>query len=58
MNNNLDLKGKIKTLTSDLKIAGMNVRFIRCDDAGKNMTMKNDQEIKSFGFKLARSCQC
>jgi hypothetical protein len=28
------------------------VRFIRCDDAGENMTMKNDPEIKSFGVKF------
>jgi hypothetical protein len=37
---------------ADLKIANRNVRFIRCDDAGKNMTMKNDPEIKSFGIKF------
>jgi transposase InsO family protein len=46
-----DLKVKIKTLLTDLKIANQNVRFIRCDDSGKNMTMKNDPEIKSFGIK-------
>jgi hypothetical protein len=28
------------------------VRGLRCDDAGKNMTMKNDPEIKSFGVKF------
>jgi hypothetical protein len=28
------------------------VKFIRCDDAGENMTMKNDPEIKSFGIKF------
>jgi hypothetical protein len=37
---------------NDLKIAYQYVRFIRCDDAGENMTMKNDPEIKSFGIKL------
>jgi hypothetical protein len=43
---------KIKTLFTGLKIANWNVRFIRCDNAGKNMTMKNDPEIKSFGIKF------
>jgi hypothetical protein len=38
--NKSDLKGKIKSLLTDLKIADMNVRFIRCDNAGKNMTIK------------------
>jgi hypothetical protein len=27
-------------------------RFIRCDNAGENMTMKNDPEVKSFGVKF------
>jgi hypothetical protein len=37
---------------TDLKIADWNVRFIRSDNAGKNMTMKNDPDIKSFGVKF------
>jgi hypothetical protein len=52
LKNKLDLKVKIKTLLTDLKIANWNVRFIRCDDAGENMTIKNDPEIKSFGIKF------
>jgi hypothetical protein len=40
LKSNLDLKIKIKTLLTDLKTANQNVRFIRCDDAGK----KNDNE--------------
>jgi transposase InsO family protein len=28
------------------------MKFIRCDDSGENMTMKNDPEIKSFGIKF------
>jgi hypothetical protein len=39
-------------LLTDLKIANRIVKFIRCDDAGENMTMKNDPEIKSFGIKF------
>jgi hypothetical protein len=49
MKNKSDLKAKIKTLLINVKISGWNVRFVRCDnagDAGKNMTMKNDPEIK------------
>jgi hypothetical protein len=38
--NKSDLKVKIKTLLTDLKITNRNVRFIRCDDSGENMTMK------------------
>jgi hypothetical protein len=55
MKSKLDLKAKIKTLLTYLKIAGWNVRFIRCDDSDKNMTMKNDPEIKSFGVKFELS---
>jgi hypothetical protein len=50
--NKSDLKGIIKNLLTNLKIVGLNVRFIRCDDAGKNMTMNDDLEIKSFGIKF------
>jgi hypothetical protein len=50
-----DLKVKIKTLLTDLKIANWNVRFIICDNAGENMTMKIDPEIKSFGIKFGFS---
>jgi hypothetical protein len=52
LKNKSDLKVKIKTLLTDLKIANQNLRFIKCDDSGKNMTMKNDPEIKSFGIKF------
>jgi hypothetical protein len=52
MKNKSDLKTRIKTLLTDLKIANLIVKFIRCDDAGENMTMKNDPEIKSFGIKF------
>jgi hypothetical protein len=48
MKNKSDLKGTIKTLLTDLKIAGIIVRFIRCDNAGKQMAMKNHSNIKSF----------
>jgi hypothetical protein len=38
-----------------LQIAGLNVKFIRCDDAGENVSMKSDQDIKSFGVKFGFS---
>jgi transposase InsO family protein len=52
LKNKSDLKVNIKTLLTDLKIANWNVRFIRCEDAGENMIMKNDPEIKSFDIKF------
>jgi hypothetical protein len=42
MKNKSDLKTRIKMLLTDLKIANRIVKFTRCDDAGENMTMKND----------------
>jgi hypothetical protein len=35
-----------------LQITELNVKFIRCDDTGENVSMKNDQDIKSFGVKF------
>jgi hypothetical protein len=52
MKNKSDLKTRIKTLLTDLKIANQIVKFIRYDDAGENMTVKHDPEIKSFGIKF------
>jgi hypothetical protein len=52
MKNKSDIKARIKTLLTDLKIASWIIKFIRCDNAGENMTMKNDPEIKSFVIKL------
>jgi hypothetical protein len=52
MKNKSDLKGKAKTLLTDLKIEGISVKFIQCDNAGENILIKNDQDIKSFGVKF------
>jgi hypothetical protein len=52
MKNKSNIKARIKMLLTDLKIAIRIVKLIRCDDAGENMTMKNDPEIKSFGIKF------
>jgi hypothetical protein len=56
LKNKSDLKVKIKALLTDLNIANRNVRFIRCDNAGENMKMKNDPEIKSLGINFEFSC--
>jgi hypothetical protein len=48
LKNKSDLKERIDILLTDSKIAINNERFIRCNDAGVSMTMKNDPEIKSF----------
>jgi hypothetical protein len=45
LKNKKDLKVKIKTLLTDLQIANRSVRFIRCDNSGKNMKMKNDHQV-------------
>jgi hypothetical protein len=37
---------------TDLQIPGLKVKFIRCDDAGENASMKSDQDIKSFRVKF------
>jgi hypothetical protein len=56
LKNKLDIKARIKTLLTDSKTANRIVKFIRCDNAGENMTMKNDPEIKSFGINFELLC--
>ena len=52
LKNKSDLKVKMINLLTDLKIADVNVKFIRCDDTGENKSMKDDHRIKSFGVKF------
>jgi hypothetical protein len=52
MKNKSDIKARIKTLLTALKIANWIVKNIRCDNAGESMKMKNDPEIKSCGIKF------
>jgi hypothetical protein len=52
LKNKSDHKVKIKTLLNYLKMANRNVIFIRYDNAGENVRMKNEPEIKSFGIKF------
>jgi hypothetical protein len=46
MKNKSDIKVRIKTILTDLKIANQIVKLIRCDNSDKKMTMKNDPDIK------------
>jgi hypothetical protein len=52
MKNKLDLKTRIKTLLTDLKISNRILKFIRCDDAGENMTMKMIQRSNHLALNL------
>jgi hypothetical protein len=52
MKNKSDLKSKIKTLLTDLKIASLVLTFIRYGNTGENMIMRHDPEIKSFEVKF------
>lgn len=47
-----DLKSKVTTLLTELKIAGVNVKFIRCDDYGENKALFEECQSKGYGFKF------
>ena len=47
-----DLKAKVTTLLTDLKIAGVNVKFIRCDDSGENKALFEECHSKGYGIKF------
>ena len=47
-----DLKVKVMTLLTDLKIAGVNIKFIRCDDSGENKTLFEECRSKGYGIKF------
>jgi hypothetical protein len=42
LKNKSDLKGKVKTLLTDLNIAGIDVKYNQCNNAGENKAMKDD----------------
>jgi hypothetical protein len=50
MKKKLDIEARIKTLLTNSKIANRIVKFIRCDDAGENMTIKNHLTL-SLNFR-------
>jgi hypothetical protein len=47
-----DLKGKFLTLLTDLKIAGLDVKFIRCDDLGENKALFDECRFKEYNVKF------
>jgi hypothetical protein len=47
-----DLKGKVMTLLTDLKIAGIDVKNIRCDDSVENKALFEACQAQGYGVKL------
>jgi hypothetical protein len=47
-----DLKAKVTTLLNNLKITGVNVKFIRCDDSGENKVLFEECQSKGYGIKF------
>ena len=45
-----ELKNKIMVLLTDLKIAGINIKFIRCDDSGENKALFEECRSKGIGI--------
>jgi hypothetical protein len=43
---------KILTLLTDLKIAGINVKNIRCDDSGENKALFEACQAQGYGVKF------
>ena len=41
LKNKSDLRDKVKTLLTDLKIVDLEVKFIRYNNAGEDLSMKN-----------------
>jgi hypothetical protein len=47
-----DLKSRVMTLLTDLKIAGINVKHIRCDDSGENKALFEACQAQSYDVKF------
>jgi hypothetical protein len=47
-----DLKSKFLTLLTDLKIAGLDVKFIQCSDSGENMALFDECRSKGYNVKF------
>lgn len=47
-----ELKAKVTTLLIDLKIAGVNVKFIRRNDSGENKPLFEKCRSKGYGIKF------
>jgi hypothetical protein len=49
------LKGTFLTLLTDLKIAGLDVKFIQCDDSGENKALFEECRCKGYNLKFELS---
>jgi hypothetical protein len=52
LKNKTDLKSKFMTLLTDLKIAGINLKYIRCDDSGENKALFGACQAQGYGVKF------
>jgi len=52
LKNKSDLKDKMFSLLTDLHIAGIDVKYIRCDDSGENKSFHNACRDKGFKIKF------
>jgi hypothetical protein len=52
LQNKSDLKEKMFSLLTDLSIAGIDVKYIRCDDSGENKSFYNSCREKGFKIKF------
>ena len=52
MKNKNELKEEMFTLLTDLKIAGINVKYIRCDDSGENKLFFNACHAKGYNINV------
>jgi hypothetical protein len=52
LKNKSDLKCKVMTLLTDLKIAEINVKYIRCDDSGENKALFEACQAQEYGVKF------
>jgi hypothetical protein len=52
LKNKSDLKSKVMTLLTDLKITGINVKYIQCDDSGENKAFFEACQAQRYGVKF------
>jgi hypothetical protein len=52
LKNKSDLKSKVMTLLTDLKISEINVKYIRCDDPGENKALFDACQAQGYGVKF------
>jgi hypothetical protein len=54
LNNKSNLKGKVRSLLSELKlkVVGINIKLIQCDDNREKKSMMEDSGNKAFGIKF------